>query len=74
MNKRLADGWRFPWEFTAFHAPACFFWIVVFCHAGAIIFCGYSMTKKDSIVNALLLSTSIAIVVGCVLIKLLGGF
>lgn len=51
-----------------------FFWIVVFCHAGAIIFCGYSMTKKDSIVNALLLSTSIAIVVGCVLIKLLGGF
>lgn len=32
------------------------------------------MTKKDSVVNALLLSASIAIVVGCVLIKLFGGF
>lgn len=32
------------------------------------------MTKKDSVVNAFLLSTSISIVVGCVLIKLFGGF
>lgn len=74
MNERLADGWRFPWEFTAFHAPACFL-DCCFFHAGAIIFFWrYSMTKKDSVVNALLLSASIAIVVGCVLIKLFGGF
>jgi hypothetical protein len=73
MNERLADGWRFPWEFTAFHAPACFLDCCFFL-AGAIIFRRYSMTKKDSVVNALLLSASIAIVVGCVLIKLFGGF
>lgn len=32
------------------------------------------MTKKDSVVNALLLSASISIVVGYVLLKLFGGF